>query len=322
VAMRITRAAGAAAALAVAAAGCVGGANTPNGGGERGVVVVGSANFPESQIVAGIYAEVLRKGGYRVRELPNIGSREVYLRALRKGEISVVPDYVGTLTEYLNTRVNGPDASDTHPLATGDARRTVANLRRLLDRAGGLEVPSYAPHAADQNSFAVTRRTAQKYGLSRLSDLARPEVRGKLVLGAGPDCARRPFCLKGLRTVYGARFREDGGAYRKLDSPGGVQTLAALRDGTIDIGLVFTSDASVEDAGLVRLADDRRLQPSDNVCALVRRGALDARARGLLDRVNRTLRTEDLRALNWRFEVDKQDADDLAAGYVRARGLP
>lgn len=320
--MRITRLAGVVAAVAVATGACAGSNNTPSGsGGGGGSITVGSANFPESQIIASMYAKVLRDGGFHVDEKSNIGSREVYLKALQDGEITLVPDYIGTLTEYLNTQANGPDAATTHPLATGESEQTFAILKTLLDKVGGLEVTSYARNAVDQNSFAVTRQTAERYGLSTMSDLARPEVKGKLVLGAGADCERRTFCLEGLRRVYGAVFKEQGGAYKKFDNPGDAQTLEALQDGTIDIGLVFTSDGSVDDAGLVRLEDDKRLQPSDNICALVAKGALDDKALGLIDRINQTLTTDDLKALNRKFNVDKEDADDIAAEYLKDKGL-
>lgn len=324
--MRITRRAGLAvltSALAVTLAACAGDDNTPNGTGSTGkaTITVGSANFPESQIIASMYAQVLTKGGFTVAEKPNIGSREVYLKALQDGEINLVPEYIGTLAEFFNTQLNGPDASTTNPVASGDPDRTFANLGNLLHKVGGLQVTSFARNATDQNSFAVTKQTADKYHLSTMSDLGKPNVQGKLVLGAGAECAKRPFCLPGLQTVYGAKFKESGGAYRKFANPGDSKTLDALKDGTIGIGLVFTSDGSVDDAGLVRLDDDKHLQPSDNICALARKGTLNSKALGLIAKVNQTLTTDDLKTLNKKFNVDKEDADTIAQDYLESKSL-
>ncbi|HEY9476434.1 MAG TPA: ABC transporter substrate-binding protein [Mycobacteriales bacterium] len=321
--MRITRVAGLAAALAVTLGACAGTDNNPNGAGSTspGTITVGSANFPESEIVASMYVQVLEKGGFKVTSKPHIGSREVYLKALQDGEINLIPEYIGTLTEYFNTQLNGPDASTTQPMASGDPSTTFTHLGQLLDKVGGLEVSSYARNATDQNSFAVTAQTAKKYGLSTMSDLGKPDVQGRLVLGAGGECEKRPFCLPGLQTVYGASFKESGGKYRKFDNPGDSKTLDALRDGTIDIGLVFTSDGSVDDAGLVRLDDDKKLQPSDNICALAQKGTLDGTALGLVDQVNQTLTTDDLRSLNKKFNVDKADAETIAHDYLTSKGL-
>src|SRR5690242_15884935 len=108
--MRITRIAGVVAALAVTLGACAGNDNSPNGSGGKGSVTVASANFPESQIVGSMYAKVLRDAGYKVSEKPALGSREVYLKAMKKGEVDVIPEYIGTLTEYVNTQLNGPNA--------------------------------------------------------------------------------------------------------------------------------------------------------------------------------------------------------------------
>lgn len=310
------------AALALAASACGGdGSTNGEGGGDGDAIIVGEANFPESQIIGSMYAQVLGANGYSVDE-QDAGTRERYIDALKAGEINLTVEYIGSLAEFLNGQVNGPDAPAEAPLASGDPEETYANLTDLLDQVGGLDVTSYAKDAADQNQFAVTQETAERYGLSKMSDLAKPDVAGQLILGAGADCETKAFCLSGLERVYGAEFKPDpAGAYHKFENPGDANTLDALEDGTIGIGLVFTSDGSVEEAGLVRLEDDKHLQPSDNICALSQRGALDDKARDLVDQVNQALTTDDLKELNSRFNVDKEDAEDIARDFLTEQGL-
>lgn len=71
-------------------------------------VVVGSANFTESETIANIYAEALRVNGFDVSTSFNVGSREAYIPALKDGSISVIPDYTGNLLQYLD-----PDSTAT-----------------------------------------------------------------------------------------------------------------------------------------------------------------------------------------------------------------
>jgi len=201
--------------------------------GEGVTVAIGAADFAESATLGNIYADVLESAGYDV-SVTTIGNRETYLPALLKGDqVQMVPEYVGTLTEFLNKDLNGADAE---PQASGDLDATVAALTDLGEEAG-LVFGTPSP-AQDQNAFAVTQAFAAEHDLTTLSDLA--EACGGLVLGAGPECTERPFCQPGLEDTYGLTFSE----FRSLDA-GGPLTKAALQKGEITLGLVFSSDGSL-----------------------------------------------------------------------------
>jgi osmoprotectant transport system substrate-binding protein len=197
-------------------------------GSGSGDVVVGAGNFSESTTLAELYAAALREAGYAA-SVRSIGNRETYLPALESGELTVVPEYVGTLTEFLNKAANGPDAE---PLASGDLG---------LGEDAGL-VFGEPSAAADQNAFAVTVAFAEEHDLTTLSDLA--AACGGIVLGGPPECPDRPFCQPGLEETYGLDIAE----FTSLDA-GGPLTKAALRQGQIALGLVFSSDAAFADAG-------------------------------------------------------------------------
>lgn len=203
--------------------------------GGSGKVVVGAANFSESQILANIYAAALRGAGFDASVKP-VTNREVYEPALERGEISAFAEYVGTLTEFLNKKANGPNAP---ALASSDLQATVTALRGLAAKKG-LRVlePS---QAADQNAFAVTTTFAEDNDLQVLSDLKR--YKGPLVLGGPAECPTRPFCQPGLEKTYGLKFT----GFQALDA-GGPLTKAALKQGKIQLGLVFSSDGSLTPA--------------------------------------------------------------------------
>src|SRR6266702_1761628 len=109
----------------------------------------------------------------------------------------------------------------------------------------------------------VAKATQQKYSLAKLSDLQ--PVAGQLVLGAGPECPTRPYCLPGLMSLYGLHFK----SFKALDTDGSL-TRAAFKSGQIDVGLVFSSDGDLNSLGLVVLQDDKQLEAADNVVPILR----------------------------------------------------
>lgn len=199
-------------------------------------VVVGAANFSENQTLAHLYAEALNAAGF-VASVKTVGNRELYEPALEKGELHVVPEYVGTLTEFLNKKQNGADAP---PAASADLEATVAALEKLGEKAN-LDFGKPA-EAADQNAFAVTKAFADKYGVRTLSDLA-SKCPGGLTLGGPPECPERPFCKPGLEEKYGLQFD----SFKALD-PGGPLSKTALRQGQVALALVFSSDAALAES--------------------------------------------------------------------------
>src|SRR5215472_9271167 len=68
-----------------------------------GSVTIGSADFPESELLAYIYAGTMRARGVNVSIHDNIGERGAYLAALRDGSIGAVPEYSGALLDWLDT---------------------------------------------------------------------------------------------------------------------------------------------------------------------------------------------------------------------------
>ncbi len=197
-----------------------------------GSLTVGAANFSENITVAEIYAAVLRDAGYTV-DVRTIGNRETYMPALISGEVNIVPEYAGTVTEFLNKQINGADAT---PLASGDLNATVANLATLASQKGlTFGTPS---GAQDQNAFAVTKAFADAHSVSTLSELAK--ACGSISLGGPAECPDRPFCQPGLESTYGLKFSE----FQSLDA-GGPLTKAAIRKGDVVLGLVFSSDGTL-----------------------------------------------------------------------------
>ncbi|HEY8472986.1 MAG TPA: glycine betaine ABC transporter substrate-binding protein [Natronosporangium sp.] len=203
--------------------------------GSGGDVTVGTAEFSESRTIGALYDIALTAAGFEV-EVQTIGNRELYAPALQRGELDVVPEYLGSLTEYLNAEVNG---ADPEPLASSDVDATVTALRDLGEQVGlAFGEPA---EGANTNAFAVTRAFAEEHGLRTLSDLAEVCSGADTILGGPPECPQRPFCQPGLEETYGMEF----GQFVSLDAAGGPLTKQALRTGEISVGLVLSTDGEL-----------------------------------------------------------------------------
>jgi osmoprotectant transport system substrate-binding protein len=256
-----------------------------------------SYDFQENQILAELYAESARRAGVPVSVQHGIGTREVVFPALQQGVVDVVVDYVGTATAFARP-------------GTTRLERTTGELHaalRLTLGARGVSVLTPA-QAQDQNGFAVTTAFAAEHDVGRLSDLA--PLAPDLVFGGPPECADRPFCLPGLREVYGLRF----GSVRSM--PSRAATVEALLAGDIDVGLLETTDARLAIAPVMLLLDDRDLQPHENVVPLARTAVLDDALRAALDRVSEHLTTTDLMRLNRAVEIDGVSPAEAAERWL------
>jgi osmoprotectant transport system substrate-binding protein len=269
-------------------------------------VRVGSTNFAEQQIVAELYAQALEAGGYPIERRLNLGSREIVAPALESGQIDLYPEYLATYVTYLTK-----DQSK----ASADPAATHRNLQEAL-RPRNLTVLDFAP-AVDVNGFVVTKATAERYKLAKLSDLAAQS--SQLVLGGPPECPTREFCLLGLRQTYGVQFKD----FKALDA-GGPLTVAALEANQVDVAVLFTTDAIIDAKGFVLLQDDKRLQLADNLAPVVRNELLNkapADFRTRLNGVSPKLTTSELTSLNRQVGIDKREPRTVAAAWLKAKGI-
>ncbi|GAB2690889.1 ABC transporter substrate-binding protein [Thalassiella azotivora] len=280
-----------------------------NGSGGGETVVVGGANFTEMLVMQAMYVELLEDAGYDT-ETVTADQREVYFPELASGAIDVVPEYAATLAEYLNIGANGADAE---PIATNDAQETVEAMRPLAEEEG---VTILEPaDAASQNAFAVTQAFADANSLTTLSDLG--ALGQPVVLAATEECPERPFCAPGLTETYGIQVSQV--LPTGFSSP---QTKQAVESGEAQLGLVGSTDATVEQFGLVVLEDDKQLQLADNLVPAVNSEvAQDEELVEALNQLAEVLTTEDLAELNAQVDAERQQAADVARAYLEEKGL-
>ncbi|MBD3547594.1 MULTISPECIES: ABC transporter substrate-binding protein [unclassified Streptomyces] len=287
-----------------------GGSGSSGGDGKKGALVVGSASFTESKVLAELYAQVLGDAGYST-SVTTVKNRELYEPSLEKGEIDVVPEYAATIAEFLNAKVNGADKARSEPVASPDAEATVTKLKRLAEPLGLTVLP--AGKAVDQNAFAVSEEFAEKNNLKTLSDLGKSKL--KVKIAAGDECEERPFCAPGLKDTYGIDVT--GIDPKGVGTP---QSKQAVRDGKVELVLTTTTDAVLD--GLVFLEDDKKLQNADNILPVL--NTKDAGAPEISDALGKltaALTTEDLAELNRKVDAERAKPADVAKEYLESKNL-
>lgn len=285
--------------LGIALAAC--GSSPPKAG--KGNITVAGFAFPESSIMAYVYGEALGGAGYTVSYKLNLGTRAVVEPALESRQIDLYPGYTASDLEYQDKNAG---------LAGGDAATNNAKLNTFLTPKG---LEALTPSSAlDTNAFAVKKAIAKQYNLKTLSDLAR--VSNKLVFGAPPDCPTNALCAPGLSRVYGIKFKST--QLLDLDGPA---TYAALDSGTVQVGEVFSSDATISSHGLVVLTDNKHLEAADDLVPIGRTSVLRGVATTVLNNVSSKLTTSALIAMNAKVAINHADPSQVASAWLKSHDI-
>ena len=277
------------------------GSNPLSGGGASGSVVVGSANFPESELLAEVYAIALQDKGVKATTKLNIGDREVYYPQVVKGAITIFPEYNGALL-----------SGEVDPTST--AKTTAAVDAALTAKLpSSLEILNPAP-ATDSDAMTVTAATAAKYHLKSIADL-KPYASG-WVLGAPSEFTTRPDGIAGLKANYGLTFK----SFDPLDESGPL-TLAALSDGKGQVADVFTTTPQIITDHLVSLSDPKANFAAQNVIPLVYKADSTSTITSTLNTVSAALTTSALLQMDNAVITDKQNYSTVATAFLQSIGI-
>jgi osmoprotectant transport system substrate-binding protein len=270
-------------------------------GTDKPAVVLADQGFGESIILAQIYGQLLAKHGYDV-SYRSLKDRAATYAAFASGDIDLEPDYAASALEFLNG--NAGEASN-------DLTATVQKLgERLAEKDLVATTPS---DAVDTNSLVVTKETAESKGLEAISDLT-----DDLKLGGPQDCPTNAGCIPALQKTYGIDMSKN---FEALDT-GGPNTKAALENGDIDVAVLFSTDAGIAANGWKVLKDDKGIFNADNVIpVLTKKMAADTELVDLVNEASAALTTDELTQMNKRYDIDKDDAEDIAADFLKDQGL-
>jgi osmoprotectant transport system substrate-binding protein len=267
----------------------------------KGTVVVGSANFPENELLAEIYVLALQAKHVKVTPKFNIGAREVYYPQVEKGAISIIPEYNGAL---LTTSV------DTSSTAATTAQVDAA-LTAKLPSSLQILTPS---SAQDKDSVTVTQAFAKKYHLTSIAQL-KPYAK-TMVFGGPSEFKTREDGLVGLKKNYGLTFK----GFDPLDESGPL-TLAALKDGKVQAADVFTTTPQIITDKLVALADPKFNFAAQNVVPLVYKKAMTPTITSTLNSISSRLTTNALLQMDKAVILDHANYSTVASAWLKAVGL-
>jgi osmoprotectant transport system substrate-binding protein len=267
-------------------------------------IQVGSKNFTESLLLGELYAQLLESAGQPVTRKLNLGTTDIAMAALQRGEIDLYPEYTGTaLLDVLKAP------------SSGDPVKTYAFVRDEYAKRYSLVWLQPAPMNNTQ-ALATTQAIAKRDGLRTLSDVAlkAPQIR----LGSPPEFVKRDDGLLGLRRVYGGFVFKD----MRLIDPG--LRYQALMNGDVDMVVAFGTDGAILADALVVMVDDKHLFPPYQVAPVVRKPALDAHPAiaTTLDRLAPLLTDTVMRELN--NEIDgkaKREPADVARDFIKQHKL-
>ena len=294
------------AALLLGLTACGGGGDplAGDGGSEDGsteTVTVGSADFPESQIVAEIYAGALESAGVSTETSLGIGAREAYVGAVQDGSVDVVPDYSGNLLLFAD-----PEAT------ASSAEEIMDALSEALPEGLTVLEPS---SAENKDAMVVTPETAEQYGLTSIADMA--EVCGELVIAGPPEFAERAYGLEGLEENYGCVPE----SFEPINDGAGPLTVEALLNGDVDVADIFTTTPAIADNDLVVLEDPENNFIAQQVLPLAATDRLPQEAVDALNELSGKLTTEDLIDLNRKVSGDQPISPaDAAQEWLSANG--
>ena len=292
--------------LVVLLAGC-GSANPLGGGpvsGDLKSIIVGSADFPESKIIAEIYAQALEANDFTIRRQFGIGSRETYIPAVKDHSIDLIPEYTGNLLQYFD-----PKTTATNPDAVV--------LALLTALPGDLSILTPSP-AADTDTVAVTRDTATKWNLKTIGDLAAHSA--EIKFAAPSEWVTRSEGLPGLKAKYGLDISP--GNFKPINDGAGPATVRALVDGTVTAANIFSTSPAIPQNDLVVLEDPMNNFIAANVVPLVSSQKMSDQLKTVLDAVSAKLTTQDLIDLNTAVSGNSGiDPDEAARKWVQANGF-
>lgn len=277
-------------------------ADTTGGEATSTSISVGSAGFPEAEIIAELYAQALEADGVTVERNMQIGAREAYIAALEDGSVDLLPEYTGNLLQFW-------DAEST-------AKTPEEVLSALRDVAPeGMRIPEPST-AENKDTYVVTEEFSADNDVTSLADLSGLDT---LRIAANPELPERPFGPQGLTEIYGVPA--DIIQFTPIDDGGGPLTVQALLDGDVDMANIYSTTPAITDEALVMLEDPENMIVPQQVFPLVSNKVpetLDER----LNAVSEALTTEDLIAMNARNQGDeKASPSTIAADWLADEGI-
>jgi len=244
-----------------------------------------------------IYGQALAANGVKVDYKPSIGQRDVYLKALQDGSIDLIPEYTGNLLQFYDKNSTATSSDDVY-----------AGLGTALPK--GYEVLDQS-QAQDADSYNVTKAFSEKWKVTSLDDLKK--VSEPLTVGANPEFQTRPYGIPGLKSAYGVTA-----TLKPISDSGGPLTVAALKNGDVQLADIYTTTPAIKDNDFVTLKDPKNLIAAQNIVPLINTSKASAKVKDILNKVSKELTTTDLIDMNGENQgASKTQPDAVAKKWLQ-----
>lgn len=270
-------------------------------------ITVGGKNFTEQLLLAEMTTAYLEAQGYDVEQRDGMGST-VLRRAQENGQVDAYWEYVGTSLIVYNKVEGGARMS---PEAAYEKVKE-------LDAEKGL-VWLEPSEANNTYALAMRENEAEDMDIATISALVDALEQGKeLELGTGAEFAGRPDGLPGLQEHYDFQWPREQ-VNRMQDG----LIYGALKEGEIDVGVVFATDGRIPAFELTVLEDDKNFFPNYALTPVVRKDALEENPEleMHLNKLSSMLDTATMQRLNQQVDVDKETVEDVARSFLTDEGL-
>ncbi len=266
-------------------------------------IVVGSKNFTEQVILGEIIAQHLEhRLGRKVTRRFNLGGTLLSYQAIIAGEISLYPEYTGTIASEILKEKPSSDPDQAYQFARQELART-AQIELL--KSLGIN-----------NVFAMVIRgqDARADHISTLSEAA--QVKTPWKLGAGYEFQSRNDGMPALDTYHlplsGAPVAMDLGLMYKALDQGKVTMIAA----NATDGPLLAHDWTV-------LKDDKKAFADYQACIMVRQDILagEPQLGPALNELSGKFNNDVMRKLNAEVDVDHRAVAEVAAQFLSEAGL-
>ena len=268
-------------------------------------IVVGGKNFTEQQLLADLTSQLLKAKGFEVDTRSGMGSAAVR-SAMENGQIDVYWEYTGTSLITYNKVTERMSPEETY------------NKVKELDAEKGIV---WLDPSAANNTYALAMRKpdAEQHGIKTLSDLAAKINGGEaLTFASNAEFYARADGLKPLEAEYGFEFGREN--IMRMDTG---LVYQALRDGQVDVGLVFATDGRIPAFDFIVLEDDKKYFPAYALTPTARKEVLDNNPKLAehLNALSAKLDDATMAKLNASVDVEKKSIENVAESFLKEQGL-
>lgn len=270
---------------------------------EGRVIKIGSKDYTEQVLVSCLTADMIESNtDIKIDRQLSLGSTTTAFNAIKQGSIDMYIEYTGSA--YCDILKNKP---------ISDMEKVYNTVKKDLKSQYNIET---LKQYGFNNTFAmtVTKETAEKYNLKKVSDLVK--CASSMKLGCVFEFLERADGLTGLEKTYGFKMGEN----KALD---GAPRYKALITGEVDIIDAYSTDGLIKKFSLVSLEDDFNYFPPYYATPIIRTDTLEKYPEivPVLKKLGKVLTNDVMSELNYRVDELNEKPKDVSKDFLRSIGF-